>query len=611
MKDLGRFVRLLHRYLRPHWRAMAILVAASYIGMVLSALLPVLIAPILDLALGAPPAAAPAGIAGVDLRNLGTTVLKVFGLDAAHGRFAAIALLCVVYVVVGLTKGLVDFANLLLALWIRVRVSAGMQLDLFRHLLSLSLGFFHRRRTGELLARLDNDTRAASQGLETVVGTFFTAPIFIAVYGFLLVRTSPTLAAAAVGAAALHWSLTRLIRGPIRRRLNEQFSVFGDLVSRIQESILSIRVVKSFGAEAFELERLRQAAARVVAVNVRFGAFKHAEEPARTAVNYVIEASIILIAAWELLAGHLSAPTFFLFLYVGRAVMTQIAQLGSAWSLMHQNLAAANRVADVLTARIDLRDGDADVTDFQHRIALEGVSFDYGEGAVLDDVTLAIEKGEVVAIVGPSGAGKSTLADLILRLYDPRLGRVTIDGCDVRTLRQAAYRSLFGVVSQEPLLFNATIYDNIVYGRAGLTEADVVRAAEIANAHDFVTELAHGYETVVGDRGVRLSGGQRQRVAIARAIVHRPQILILDEATSSLDSEAERLVQDAIDRVIRGCTSIVIAHRFSTVSHADKIVVLNRGRVEAIGRHQDLLGRSETYSRLYQFQVVESSSARL
>jgi subfamily B ATP-binding cassette protein MsbA len=150
-----------------------------------------------------------------------------------------------------------------------------------------------------------------------------------------------------------------------------------------------------------------------------------------------------------------------------------------------------------------------------------------------------------------------------------------------------------------------------VYGRAGLTEADVVRAAEIANAHDFVTELAHGYETVVGDRGVRLSGGQRQRVAIARAIVHRPQILILDEATSSLDSEAERLVQDAIDRVIRGCTSIVIAHRFSTVSHADKIVVLNRGRVEAIGRHQDLLGRSETYSRLYQFQVVESSSARL
>jgi len=224
---------------------------------------------------------------------------------------------------------------------------------------------------------------------------------------------------------------------------------------------------------------------------------------------------------------------------------------------------------------------------------------------VLEGVNLEIRKGEVVALVGPSGVGKSTLADLVLRFYDPGRGTITIDGRDLRGLRQEPYRRLFGVVPQEPLLFNATIRDNIAYGREGLSQDDIVRAARIANAHDFISEFADGYETVVGDRGVRLSGGQRQRVAIARAIVARPPILVLDEATSSLDSESERLVQQAIDRVIEGSTSLVIAHRLSTVLHADKIVVMGRGGVEAVGTHAALLATSETYGRLYRLQFAE------
>jgi ABC-type multidrug transport system fused ATPase/permease subunit len=210
-----------------------------------------------------------------------------------------------------------------------------------------------------------------------------------------------------------------------------------------------------------------------------------------------------------------------------------------------------------------------------------------------------------VALVGPSGAGKSTLADLVLRLYDPLRGSVSIDGRDLRTLRQASYRQLFGVVSQEALLFNATIRENIAYGRDGVSEEDIIRVAQIANAHDFIIELPDGYDTIVGDRGIRLSGGQRQRVAIARAIVASPQILILDEATSSLDSESERLVQRAIDRVTQGTTSIVIAHRLSTVMRADKIVVVQRGSVGAVGRHAELLATNETYARLYRLQFAE------
>jgi subfamily B ATP-binding cassette protein MsbA len=250
-------------------------------------------------------------------------------------------------------------------------------------------------------------------------------------------------------------------------------------------------------------------------------------------------------------------------------------------------------------------DGSEPIEDFRDGLALRGVTFGYGDGdVVLDDIDLEIRRGEIVAVVGPSGIGKSTLADLLLRFYDPQQGVVTIDGRDIRRLRQSSYRALFGIVSQDAVLFNMTVRDNIAHGRQGLTDADIVAAARTANAHDFISEFPQGYDTVVGERGVRLSGGQRQRVAIARAIVGRPRILILDEATSSLDSESERLVQDAIDRVIVGSTSIVIAHRLSTVLHADRIVVLNDRRIEAVAPHAALLESSPTYSRLYHLQFV-------
>ena len=608
--DLKQFAWLLRTYIAPYWRSVALLILGSYTAAALSASLPVLMAPILDLAIGTHGARASAAAGtdgtGLSLKNLGAAVLAWLGVGATEDRFGAIVRLCMVFVAVGVIKAAVEFGNYLLALWIRVRAAAAVQMDLFRHLMNLSMSFFTRHRTGELVSRLDNDTRAATAGLEIIVGQLLTAPVLILVYGILLVRTSPTLVFAAAAAFVLHWLITRAVRGPIRRLATDQFSVFAELVARFQEAILSIRVVKSFGAEAFEASRVRRTLAEVLRVNVKFGIYKHAEAPARTIVNYVIEMGILLLAAWELLAGHLTVPTFFLFLYVGRAVMVQVGNLGDASSHIQAALAASTRLVQLLDQRPDVTDGSEPIDAFRERIVVNDVSFAYGAEPVLEDVGFEIARGELVALVGPSGSGKSTLADLILRFYDPTKGAITIDGRDLRTLRQESYRRLFGVVSQEALLFNASIRDNIAYGRTGLAEEDIVRAARIANAHDFIMEFPDGYDTVVGDRGIRLSGGQRQRVAIARAIVGNPPILVLDEATSALDSESERLVQQAIDRVIEGATSIVIAHRLSTVLHADRIVVLNRGGVEAVGRHAELLAGNETYARLYRLQFSEA-----
>jgi subfamily B ATP-binding cassette protein MsbA len=610
-RDLARFLALLRRYLAPHWPAVALLVLSSFVASALAAVLPLLMAPILDLALGRPigPRGGAIGLGGVTLENLGAAVFQWLGVQSVDDRLRAIAYLCAAYVGIGALRALVEFANYLLALWIRVRAAADMQIHVFQHLLGLSLRFFTRARTGELVSRVDNDTRAATYGLETIVGTVLTAPALIVLYGWLLVRTSPRLVAAAAGAAVLHWVVTRAVRGPIRRLATDQFAIVGERAARLQEAILSIRVVKSLGAEALEVRRLRDLLDRIFRVNMRFGIYKHGEEPARALVGYAVEAGLLLLAAWELLSGRLGVPTFFLFLWVGRAAVQQVGLLSGAYTSMQTTLAAAGRVSDLLAEVPEVRDGRETITAFTDRLVFRNVSFDYGDERVLDRVDVEIARGEMVALVGPSGVGKSTLADLALRLYDPVEGAITIDGRDLRTLRQADYRRLFGVVSQEALLFNASVRDNIAYGRDGITTADVERAARIANAHDFILELPQGYDTVVGDRGVRLSGGQRQRLAIARALVGRPQILVLDEATSSLDSESERLVQQTLDRVVEGMTSIAIAHRLSTVLSADKIVVLNRGRVEAIGTHAELLTLSETYARLYRLQFAEPEPA--
>ena len=609
LKDFQRLAYLMKRYAKPYWKALLLFILANLAGTIISAVMPLILAPILDLSLGksiiSTGESQKISLYNLSLSNLGTAVSQWLNLTATQSKFNIVILLSCLYFAAGCLKSLISYCGYLLALWVRIQASRDMQKDLIKHILTLSQSFFNYQRTGELVSRLNYDTEETTAGFEKIISNLIMQPLLILFYGWLLLQTSPQLACAVIVAPILHYGVTKCMQKPMRKRLIDQFSYFAELRARLQELILSIRVVKSFSAEIYELKKLTEALNKVVRINMKYGVLKYIEEPVRSVVNVIIEVGILLLAANELLSGKIAPAAFLLFLYVGRAMIAPVSILGNTHILIQNTLAASERVMELFSEQPKVSDGADRIMTFEDQLKLENVSFAYDKKKVLEGINLSVFKGEIVAFVGPSGAGKSTLADLILRFYDPTEGSITIDGRDLRTLRQSGYRRLFGVVSQEALLFNATVKENISYGRTEISESDIILAAQIANAHEFVVELPQGYDTFVGDRGIHLSGGQRQRIAIARAVVASPQILILDEATSALDSESEKLVQEAIDRVIENTTAIIIAHRLSTVMHADKIIVLDGGRIIDQGRHSELLQRCAIYRRVCELQFFQ------
>lgn len=610
MTDLKRLLYILKKYIRPYWKQLALLLTINCTAMILTAALPLIMAPILDIAMGKITPAAGVSLQNINLANLGSAVFAWLHIENFDNRFQLVIFFCVIYAVIASLKSLFDFCSYYTAQWIRVHAARDMEYDLFKHILTFSLDFFHKERTGALISRIDKDTQATTTGLEEIVRILISTPLLITFYGILLLRTSKKLALAAICAAALHYVITYFIQKPVRRHVKDQFSALANVVTKLQEAILSIRVVKSFCAEKFELKQFKAIFKNVVGINLRYGVYKHIEEPLRNTLNYFIEASILVIAAYELISGKLNAASFFLFLYVGRLIMKPISEFGMTLTAIQYTLGASSRVLELFNKQSTIKDGNRSIESFSKSIEIKDMSFSYsGTIPVLSNISLTIKKGEMVALVGPSGAGKSSLVDLVLRFYDPQRGTLGIDTVPLTELKIGEYRKLFGVVPQEALLFNASIRDNISYGRENLTDEQITTAANIANAHDFILSLPDGYDTVVGDRGIRLSGGERQRIAIARAIVTNPPIVILDEATSSLDSSSERIVQDAIDKVIKNTTAIVIAHRLSTVLRANKIVVLEQGSIVDIGKHSELLQRCPLYQKLHALQFSGSGSS--
>jgi subfamily B ATP-binding cassette protein MsbA len=604
--DLRRLRLIFGRFVWPH---LGLIALASFLGLLtatLTTVQPLVLAPIIDAATGGSEAPA-ASWRAITLNNVGSTVLAWTGLEASGRQVVAASGL--VYVGIVSMTSLLGFAGLQLVSRARTRLFGDLQESTYRHLLGLSMSYFVRQRGGELVTRVNNDAFQVAQTVEPIIRGFMQASAQLVLSAMLLLRTDARLTTSILFIFLVHLAITRLLRRQIRQLVAGQVDLFGELAGRIHETLTSVRIVKSFGAERFEVGRFVDQAQRLGRVMRRGDVYRDLEGPLRDIVDAGGLMIVMLVAFSAFIDDRLSISGLVLFVALTRKALVPASWLAGIGLALQSTLGAAGRLLDLLNEKPEVVDGTLEAPALRERIRLEHVSFAYdGSPPVLRDISIEIRRGEVVALVGPSGAGKSTLADLILRLYDPTDGLITWDGVPLREFRQEGYRRRYGVVSQEALIFNSTVAENIAYGRPIERDA-VAEAARAAHADHFIRALPGEYDAVVGDRGIRLSGGQRQRLAIARALYGDPDVLMLDEATSALDSESEAAVQEAIEIIGRRRTVLVIAHRLSTVIRADRILLLDEGRIQAVGTHARLLATSPLYERLCRHQLHDSCEA--
>jgi ATP-binding cassette, subfamily B, bacterial MsbA len=587
-------------FLRPHWWRMAGNVASNVIGAVLGAFSYTLLVPFLNTLFQQPnPLSKAAGWVGAAQRwTIGAFV------DQSNPRRSLAAVIFVIMIVVAIKNVFVWLAGQFGAS-LQEYVTRDMRDAVFSHMQRLPLRYFQRTKVGQIISKILSDTdQTKALVTELVTRTVQNTANIIATIAVLLAMSKKltllSLVIAPILTLALQPVLKRLRRGYRRSRAD-----FGETTSVLQEVVSGVRLVKSFRGERYEDKRFGDASHRYSEGMVRINRVSALSQPLTEVIGMSIAVLILWIGAVDVLTNQgMDAASLIVFMTLVMTLLPPLKQLSQAPTIAQQSLAAAERLFEVLDEPTEdvLDRGTRVAKTFEHSVEFDDVSFAYDTEPVLQDISFEAPKGSIVALVGPSGAGKSTLVDLIPRFYDPTEGRICIDGVDTRDITLPSLRSLTGIVSQDTVLFNDTVRNNVAYASEGFSQEQIERAARAANAHEFIMALPQQYDTVLGERGTRLSGGQRQRLAIARALLVDPPILILDEATSALDTESERLVQEAVDRLLAGRTVFVIAHRLSTITHANLILVLDHGRIVERGTHAELLAERGAYYRLHALQ---------
>jgi len=512
-----------------------------------------------------------------------------------------------VILVAFLFKNLFGYIQSMLTTYVEQAMGRDIRGSLYRHLHQLPLSFFTGERTGNLISRIMNDVTVVNSGISASIYTLIREPLLIVSYLAICLLISWQLTLLAFVVFPLVLLIITWVGKRVRRESGKIQERLADVTSVLYETITGVKVVKAFGMENFENKKFAREIQRHFRTVVNIAGIRNLASPTTEFLTAVGGGAIIWFGGLQVLASEsMKASEFLGFLFAMFQLMPPIKEISSVNNRIQEASAAGARVFSILDTEPNIKDAPNPVilSSFEKEIVMENLSFGYSSDTlVLMDINTVIKKGEVVAIVGPSGSGKSTLVDLVPRFYDVTEGSIRIDGVDVRQISIESLRSLIGVVTQETILFNDTVRNNIAYGHPEVPDEKLVEAAKAANAHSFIMNLTERYEAIIGDRGIKLSGGERQRLSLARAILKNPPILILDEATSALDTESELLVQEAIEKLMKGRTSIVIAHRLSTIQHADKIMVIEGGRIREVGKHADLVNeQGSLYKKLYDMQ---------
>ena len=548
---------------------------------------------------------------GMDFGDLTNNVYwYIDTLVAASGPARVLLGLCVTFCAIVFIKTACYFGAAAVMVPIRTGIVKDLRMQIYNKILSLPLGFFSQERKGDIIARISGDVQEVENSITSTLEMLIKNPVLIIIYmSVLLIMSWELTLFTILFAPVMIWTMGAIGR-KLRAQSAEAQQYWSDTMSQVEETLGGLRIIKAFLAENKMSARFEGITDAMRRKNNRVAVRQASAHPVSEFLGSTMIAIVLWFGGTLILSSKsiIDAPSFMSYMAILYCIIQPIKDLSRAAYGIPKGLASMERINVILNAEnpITQTPFSKHISTFNEAISFEDVSFCYEQGGkqVLKNIDLKISKGRNIAIVGASGAGKSTLVDLIPRFYDPTSGRITIDGINIKDVCIRDLRGLMGNVNQDPILFNDTIFNNIAFGVENATMEQVIAAAKIANAHDFIMEKENGYDTNIGDRGQLLSGGQRQRISIARAILQNPPILILDEATASLDTESERMVQEALDYLMSNRTTISIAHRLSTVKKADEIIVMNEGRIVERGTHDELLLKNGYYKKLYEMQVL-------
>jgi subfamily B ATP-binding cassette protein MsbA len=607
---MRQLMRLL-RYVRPYWLPFVASVLLMAVVGLLDAFRVLLIGPILDRVLRPD-----TGSENIVLLRLFHTHHVLYLQEIVPRHFTnAWTMVAFAMVASTLVKGICDYAGTYLVNYAGFGLITDLRNELYKAILRRSIAFFQRVTTGMLLSTAINDIERVQTALSTVLAEFLQQFFTLVFLVLLVIVLGGKASVVLVVFVPIILMSARRIGLRVRYTTREGQDKLAEIQNILHETISGVRIVKAFGMEIWENRRFRGAASRLFRANLRSVRAAAVSSPLMDAFGAIAISLLLLLGRDEIKSGVFTPGTFLAFIFAVFRLYDPVRKFALFNNNFQQALGASESIFGLMDAQDEVREkpGAAILPPFHENIRFDHVGFSYNtEGdtrEVLHDIDLEVRRGEVVAIVGSSGAGKSTLVHLLPRFFDVSAGRLLIDSQDVRDVTLVSLRQQIGIVTQETILFNDTLRNNIAYGQPEVSQSQVEAAARAANAHDFIAAMPDGYDSMIGERGVRLSGGERQRIAIARALLKNAPILILDEATSALDNESEALVQSALQNLMAGRTVFVIAHRLSTVRHADRILVLENGVIADSGSHEDLMNRLGTYRRLYELQFMELDSA--